>query len=89
MTIHVKPHLEAVLKAHVDSGNFPNVEAALEAAILALDVSTIDDGLSEDDLEWIRPLIDEGLAAAAAGKTHSSEEVWAHIEEQLKTSERS
>ena len=84
MTIHVKPHLEAVLQAQVTAGNFPSIDAALEAAILALDVSTIDDVISDDDIEWIKPLIDEGLADAAAGRTHSSEEVWAHIEEQLK-----
>ena len=84
MTIHVKPHLEAVLKAQVDVGNFPNVEAALEAAIVALEVSNIDAGISDDDLEWVKPAIEEGLADAAAGRTHSSEEVWADIEDRLK-----
>lgn len=84
MTIHVKPHLEAVLEAQVASGHFPSVDAALEAAILALDVSTIDDGISDDDLDWVKPYIEEAEAEAAAGKTLSREEVWASIEQRLK-----
>lgn len=85
MTIHVKPHLEAVLQAQVDAGNFPDVEAALEAAILALeDAASGNDDIDHEDLDWTKPYIQEGLADAAAGKTHSSEEVRAFIEQRLK-----
>ena len=45
MTIHVKPHLEAVLRAQVDAGNFPDVEAALEAEILSLHADVDDDDI--------------------------------------------
>ena len=77
MTIHVKPHLEAVLRAQVDAGNFPSVEEALEAAILALeDAAAGDDDLDDDDLDWMKPLLDEAEADIAAGRTLSHKEVW-------------
>ena len=82
MTIHVKPHLEAVLKAQVDAGNFPNVEAALEAAILALDDPSAEDGdLTDADAEWVKPLLDEAEADIAVNGTLSEDEVWARLKE--------
>jgi Arc/MetJ-type ribon-helix-helix transcriptional regulator len=75
MTIHVKPHLEAVLKAQVDAGHYPDVEAALEAAILALHAD-----IDDDDIAWVKPLIDEAEAEIAVKGTLSSEEVQAHFE---------
>ena len=82
MTIHVKPHLEAVLKAQVDSGNFPNVEAALEAAILALDDPLTEDGdLSDADADWVKPLLDEAEADVAVNGSLSEDEVWERLKE--------
>ena len=75
MTIHVKPHLEAVLRAQVDAGNFPSLEAALEEAILALEAK-----IGDDDLEWIKPLLDEAEADVAANGTLSEDEVWTRLE---------
>lgn len=75
MTIHVKPHLEAVLKAQVDAGHFPDVEAALEAAIMALGAD-IDDA----DVEWTRPLLEEAEADVAAHGSLSEEDVWDRLE---------
>jgi Arc/MetJ-type ribon-helix-helix transcriptional regulator len=71
MTIHVKPHLEAVLKAQVDAGRFPDVEAALEAAIMASEAD-----IDDDDIEWMKPLLDEAEAGIAKQGTLSHEEVW-------------
>lgn len=74
MNIHVKPHLEAVLKAQVDAGNFPDLEAALEAAILGLE------DLSEaGHLDWVKSQLDEADADFAAGRSFSHEEVVASI----------
>ena len=75
MTIHVKPHLEAELKAQVDAGNFPDVEAALEAAILSLHAD-----IDDDDIAWMKPLLDEAEAGIAKHGTLSHEEVWARLE---------
>ena len=74
MTIHVKPHLEAVLKAEVDAGNFSNVEEALEAAIMSLHTD-IDDG----DIAWMKQFADEAEADVAAHGTLSHKEVWADL----------
>lgn len=73
MTIHVKPHLEAVLKAQVAAGSFPNVEAALEAAILALQDASGPD--QDGDLSWMKPHLDEAEEDFASGRTVSHEEV--------------
>lgn len=78
MTIHLKPHLEAVLKAQVDAGNFSDVEEALEAAILALEDAG--DDLHDDDIAWIKPLIDEAEAEIAEKGTLSEDEVRDHFE---------
>ncbi len=75
MTIHVKPHLEAVLKAQVDAGNFPDVEAALEAAILSLHAD-----VDDDDIAWMKPLLDEAEAGIAERGTLSHDEVWTRLE---------
>ena len=83
MTIHVKPHLEAVLKAQVDAGNFADVEAALEAAILALDDPLAEDGdLSDADADWVKPLLDEAEADFAAGRSLSHDEVLALLQKE-------
>ena len=78
MTIHVKPHLEAVLKAQVDSGHFPDVEAALEAAIMALGAD-----IDDSDIEWMKPLVDEAEADVAAHGSLSEDEVWDGLEKRL------
>ena len=75
MTIHVKPHLEAVLKAQVDAGNFENMEEALETAILALE----DAAGGDEDLAWMKPHLDEAEADFAAGRTLSQDEVKAYF----------
>jgi Arc/MetJ-type ribon-helix-helix transcriptional regulator len=75
MTIHVKPHLEAVLKAQVDAGHFPDVEAALEAAVMALGAN-IDDA----DIAWMKLLLDEAEADVATHGSLSEDEVWDRLE---------
>ena len=75
MTIAVKPHLEAVLKAQVDAGNFADVEAALEAAIMALHAD-----IDDDEIAWMKPLLDEAEAGIAEHGTLSHAEVWARLE---------
>ena len=70
MTIHVKRHLEAVLRAQVDAGNFPSLDAALEAAILALDAE-----IDDDDIAWIKPMLDEAEADVVANGSLSEDEV--------------
>ena len=74
MTIHVKPHLEAVLKAQVDAGHYPDVESALEAAVMALGAD-VDDA----DIEWMKPLLDEAEANVAAQGSLPEDEVWARL----------
>ena len=83
MTIHVKPHLDAVLKAQVDAGNFPDVEAAMEAAIMRLDdIGSVDDDLTDDDADWVKPLLDEADADFAAGRSLSHDEVVAQLKKE-------
>ncbi len=79
MTIHVKPHLEAMLKAQVAAGNFPDVEAALEAAIRTLEAD-----VDDHEIELVR-LLDEAEAGVAERGTLSHEEVWAKLEKRHKS----
>ncbi len=79
MTIHVKPDLEAILKAHVDCGNYPSVEAALEAAVRALGDPEADASAEEDDLSWAKPLLAEAEHDFAEGRTLSHDEMWTSI----------
>lgn len=74
MTVHVKPHLEAMLKAQVDAGHFDSVEEALEAAILGLEELT-----EEGHLQWLKSQLDAADSDFAAGRSASHDEVVAGI----------
>ena len=80
MTIHLKPDLEAILKAQVEIGNYASIEEALEAAVRSLIRANID---PNDDLSWAKPYLDEADAEIAAGRTLSHDEVWADLEQRL------
>ena len=54
MTIHLKPDLEAILKAQVEIGNYASIEEALEAAVRSLIRANID---PNEDLSWAKPFL--------------------------------
>ena len=71
MTITLPAELEARLNALVRSGNFSSVE---EAARTLLHERLSECEIELDDLEWSKPLVDEGLAALERGEFISLEE---------------
>ncbi len=80
MTIHLKPDLEAILRAQVAAGNFASIEEALEAAILGL---AADAQEPDGDLSWAKPYLAEAEADIAAGRTVGHEDVWARINQRF------
>ena len=81
MTIHLRPDLEAALKTQVDLGNFPSIEAALEAAIQGL--TTTFEAESESESAWVKPYLDAADKAIAAGQTHSEVATFADLEKRF------
>jgi antitoxin ParD1/3/4 len=68
----------------VAAGDFASIE---EAARALLDERLAERQLEGDDLEWAKPLVDEGLAALERGESISLEEHDARIEALLSTFE--
>ena len=71
MTISLHPDQETWLKARVASGDFASVEAAAQQL---LDERIAERALEDDDLAWMKPLVDEGIAALERGDVLSLEE---------------
>ena len=66
MTITLNPEQEAWLEAHVASGDFASVEAAVRQLIgERIAERALEEG---DDLAWAKPYIDEALAEIARGE---------------------
>lgn len=85
MTIHLRPDLEALLKAQVDLGTYSSIEAALEAAVRTLVEFNSDDVGPDEDLSWAKPLLEEAERDIQAGRVKSHDEVWAAIEQRFGT----
>jgi antitoxin ParD1/3/4 len=79
MTITLHPDQEAWLQSRVASGDFASVEAAARQLLgeRIAEIATDADSAS-DDAAWMKPYIDEGLAALDRGEFVSLEEHKAH-----------
>ena len=84
MNIQLKPEFEALLKAQVDLGNYPSLEAALEAAIRTLAADPIDVVPDGQDLTWAKPVD----ATSAGGRKFTGEKVWAPLKERFSDQKR-
>ncbi len=71
MSITLTPDQEAWLQAHVATGDFASVE---EAARQLIDERIVEREIEDDDLDWAKPLVDEGLAALERGEFISLDE---------------
>jgi antitoxin ParD1/3/4 len=76
VTFTLTPEQEAWVAAHVESGDFPSVEAAVRQLI---DERIAELALEEDDLAWAKPLVDEGLADLERGDVVTLEQHKARI----------
>jgi predicted transcriptional regulator len=79
MDIRLKPDTEAWLKTQVAEGRFSSVEEAVECLVA-------DARLDAMDLSWVKPYIDEGLAALEAGDVVPAEQVHAELRAKLSRS---
>jgi antitoxin ParD1/3/4 len=79
MTIQLSPEQQQWLEAQVAAGHFSSVEQAVAVAIA--DLMT----MSEDDLDWAKPLVDEAIASVDRGEGIPANEAWERI---LKPSNR-
>jgi antitoxin ParD1/3/4 len=79
MAITLHPDQEAWLKSPVAGGDFASVEAAARQLIGERidELAKGEDGASDDEA-WMKPYIDEGLAALDRGAFVSLEEHKAH-----------
>ena len=81
MTIQLTKDQFAALQRHVDAGHYANLETALAAAVHGLDFIAPDD----DDADWMKPLIAEGVAEADRGELIPFEQVVAEVDALLKS----
>jgi antitoxin ParD1/3/4 len=84
MTITLHPDQEAWLQARVAEGEFASVEAAARQ-LLAERIAEIstegEDPL--DDLDWMKPYVDEGIAAIERGEIVTLEQHLAELDAKL------
>ena len=79
MAITLHPDQEAWLETRVASGDFASVDAAARQLLgeRIAELAKGEDGRSDDEV-WMKPYIDEGLAALDRGEFVSLEEHKAH-----------
>jgi antitoxin ParD1/3/4 len=82
MNIQLSPDQQAWLEAQVAAGRFSSVDDAV--AIAVADLMAI----SDDDLAWAKPYVDEARAAAARGEVVPLDDAAADIDAHLKTLKR-
>lgn len=72
MAITLTPEQEAWVAAHVERGDFPSIEAAVQQLV---DERIAEIALEEeDDFAWAKSYVDEGLAALERGDVITLEE---------------
>ena len=69
MSITLTPDQTAWLSAQVAEGNFPSID---DAARTIIDERIV---FESEDLDWVKPLLDEARAGLKRGETVSSEEI--------------
>ena len=82
MQVPLTHEQETWLRAEVASGHFASIE---QAAQQLLDERIAERSLDSDDLDWLKPLVEEGLSALERGEHVSLDEyraaVAAHLAE--------
>ena len=76
-TITLTPAQQAWLEAQVAAGRLPSVDDAVRSAVA--DLMTI----SNDDLAWAKPYVDEARASVARGDVSTGEAVLARLRERI------
>ena len=77
MTITLTPAQVRWLEAEVDAGRFGSVDAAAQAII---EEHMADSEIDLDDLDWVKPLLDEAREGVARGEVVTLEEFEAHAD---------
>jgi antitoxin ParD1/3/4 len=77
VTLTLTPEQEAWVSAHVTSGDFPSVEAAVRQ-LLAEGMAGYEHDM--DDLAWAKPYVDEALAELERGEGIPLDEHEAYID---------
>ena len=80
MTITLTPDQLQRLEEAVAAGRFPSIESAVRLAVADLIGSL---GTAEDDLDWVKPLLDDARADAAAGRTVPLDDVRAELTQRI------
>lgn len=80
MQITLTPEHEEWLRSQLAAGRFSSLDEAVAIAIEQLKADSLDD----DDLEWAKPLVEEGLAELERGESLPASEVFARIEARLR-----
>lgn len=82
MTITLTPAQIRWLEAEVAAGRFASVDAAAQAIIdehMAQEAEA--DDMDLDDLDWVKPMLDEAREEVARGEVISREEFKAHVDQ--------
>jgi Arc/MetJ-type ribon-helix-helix transcriptional regulator len=76
-TVTLTPAQEAWLEAQVAEGRLPSVEDAVRSAVA--DLMTI----SNDELAWAKPYVDQARASVARGDISTGEAVLARLRQRI------
>ncbi|MBN9087839.1 MAG: hypothetical protein J0J01_13090 [Reyranella sp.] len=78
MTVQLSPEQQRWLEVQVAAGHFESLEQAVEVAVADLMA------MSEDELDWAKPLIEAGLAQLERGEVISGDEAMASLKASLR-----
>lgn len=76
-TVTLTPAQEAWLEAQVAEGRLPSVEDAVRSAVA--DLMTV----SNDELAWAKPYVDQARASVARGDISTGEAVLARLKQRI------
>lgn len=76
-TVTLTPAQEAWLEAQIAEGRLPSIEDAVRSAVA--DLMTI----SNDDLAWAKPYVDQARASVARGDISTGEAVLARLRQRI------
>jgi predicted transcriptional regulator len=84
MNVKLTPEHEAWIRRELAAGRFTSIEQAVGTAVERFMMQEENPEAFEDDLEWAKPLIAEGIADADAGRLKTPEQVMERVRAHLR-----
>jgi antitoxin ParD1/3/4 len=82
--IELTPEHEDWIRREVAAGRYTSVDQAIGTALARFIADEESPGAFDEDLDWAKPLIEEGIADADAGRLLTADEVMEQVRARLR-----